>query len=311
MLLPEHPHSATFSVITASLLSYLLLTIALPVAAAVDKKNSPLIKKEPAPLWYQVEVLIFSQGNDYTAESETWRQDITLSYPNNIVELETPTIDDINKKEEENFIFDERKPFPNFSQRDNTSESAFKLLPTEQFTFKKTLKKFSQHPNYKPLFHAAWRQPMVNVKDSPAILIQGGERYNNHYELEGSISISVARYLHVTSNLWLTSFVKNNGQPQQSWPLLPPTPLFNEDQPDPAFATINSEYIPLPLWRNFQLTEELRTPLLQTGHLIERITVLEQSRRMRSKELHYLDHPLFGILVRINPYERPELQENY
>lgn len=29
-------------------------------------------------------------------------------------------------------------------------------------------------------------------------------------------------------------------------------------------------------------------------------------RRMRSGELHYLDHPAFGILVRIDPYEPPE-----
>ncbi|MGV0034771.1 MAG: CsiV family protein [Candidatus Azotimanducaceae bacterium WSBS_2022_MAG_OTU7] len=27
-----------------------------------------------------------------------------------------------------------------------------------------------------------------------------------------------------------------------------------------------------------------------------------QSRRMRSDELHYIDHPLFGIVVRINRF---------
>ncbi|MEM7407978.1 MAG: CsiV family protein [Pseudomonadota bacterium] len=33
--------------------------------------------------------------------------------------------------------------------------------------------------------------------------------------------------------------------------------------------------------------------------------VLRESRRMRSGELHYLDHPLFGMLVRATPYEAP------
>lgn len=28
---------------------------------------------------------------------------------------------------------------------------------------------------------------------------------------------------------------------------------------------------------------------------------LKESRRMRSKELHYLDHPMFGMLVRVKP----------
>ena len=29
---------------------------------------------------------------------------------------------------------------------------------------------------------------------------------------------------------------------------------------------------------------------------------LESERRMRSRELHYIDHPLFGVLVRITPF---------
>lgn len=32
---------------------------------------------------------------------------------------------------------------------------------------------------------------------------------------------------------------------------------------------------------------------------------LTQSRRMRSKEVHYLDHPMIGALIRILPYEHP------
>ncbi len=34
---------------------------------------------------------------------------------------------------------------------------------------------------------------------------------------------------------------------------------------------------------------------------------MRQSRRMRSKELHYLDHPLFGLLVQIIPYDPEEI----
>ena len=33
---------------------------------------------------------------------------------------------------------------------------------------------------------------------------------------------------------------------------------------------------------------------------------LKESRRMRSKELHYFDHPMFGMIVKITPYELPE-----
>jgi hypothetical protein len=33
---------------------------------------------------------------------------------------------------------------------------------------------------------------------------------------------------------------------------------------------------------------------------------LVESRRMRSKEIHYLDHPYFGIIALITRYERPQ-----
>ena len=51
-------------------------------------------------------------------------------------------------------------------------------------------------------------------------------------------------------------------------------------------------------------------PLLWYGSDTEsgqRIWVkIDQNRRMRSEELHYLDHPLFGLLVRITPWKHPE-----
>jgi hypothetical protein len=31
--------------------------------------------------------------------------------------------------------------------------------------------------------------------------------------------------------------------------------------------------------------------------------LLQQRRRMRSGELHYIDHPLLGVVVRIRPLE--------
>jgi hypothetical protein len=35
--------------------------------------------------------------------------------------------------------------------------------------------------------------------------------------------------------------------------------------------------------------------------------VLKAERRMRSGETHYLDHPLFGVVVRLEPLEPEEL----
>lgn len=46
---------------------------------------------------------------------------------------------------------------------------------------------------------------------------------------------------------------------------------------------------------------------LQTGDGPDaRVIRASDRRRMRSGELHYLDHPAFGVLVRIDPYRAPE-----
>ncbi len=58
--------------------------------------------------------------------------------------------------------------------------------------------------------------------------------------------------------------------------------------------------------RYLHLQADLRyaDPLLGPGEGFEPLRVpLRQSRRMRSGELHYLDHPRLGILVRVTPVE--------
>lgn len=52
------------------------------------------------------------------------------------------------------------------------------------------------------------------------------------------------------------------------------------------------------LWLQPASTTESSTP--------DAYALLNQSRRMRSGELHYLDHPLFGLLVRIEKVSYPE-----
>jgi hypothetical protein len=43
--------------------------------------------------------------------------------------------------------------------------------------------------------------------------------------------------------------------------------------------------------------------ILENTEISDEIYPLKNHRRMRSKELHYIDHPLIGILVQINPVE--------
>lgn len=137
---------------------------------------------------------------------------------------------------------------------------------------------------YSLLYHQAWRQMIYGRKTN--IAISGGKTFNGHQELEGSISLSVGQYLRIQSNLWLTQFVPASTQLTaqnltQTWPELPALP-----------DTANNEGEKSP------------------DYLIKRIVKLNQERSMRSNEIHYIDHPLLGIIVKIIPVETSSTKPN-
>lgn len=128
------------------------------------------------------------------------------------------------------------------------------------------------------LFHEAWRQMIYNKKTS--IFISGGKQFNGHQELEGSIDLNVAQYLQLKSNLWFTQFISAQAATTESdgWPELPAVPNSDLSSSEQAMDYVSN-----------------------------RIVKINQQRSMRSGEVHYLDHPLVGIIVKIMPYDAPNL----
>jgi len=153
------------------------------------------------------------------------------------------------------------------------SEGFIPLSPNERLlnTQAATLAKSG---TYTVLFHQAWRQIILSHKTN--IFINGGKTYNGHQELEGSIALNVAQYLKIQTNLWLTQFVPSGTQVTETWPELP----------IPPGATIND-------------TEKTQ------DYVIKRIAKISEQRTMRSNEVHYLDHSLLGVIVKIIPYDMP------
>jgi hypothetical protein len=109
------------------------------------------------------------------------------------------------------------------------------------------------------------------------VLISGGERYGDHHELEGSLSLhfNAGRdRVVIDSDLWLSEFT-TLADPDNEWQL-PPFP-----GPQSAADGEADRYQP------------------------HRVYHFQQSRDMRSNEFHYLDHPALGLVVTVFPYEVP------
>ena len=135
-------------------------------------------------------------------------------------------------------------------------------------------KRINNSSEYNVLFYSAWRQ--AGLKATNAFEININELENAHQSksennITGQLKVVLARYLHFYGKL----------NYQRHSLSQPPTP-------EVTASTENLEgMIPTSI--------RVSTDFPMTIH-----------RRMRSKELHYIDHPLVGILLQINPVEKPK-----
>jgi hypothetical protein len=204
------------------------------------------------------------------------------------------------------------EPLPPILNTGALPELAFVKLPEAKRTLNESKNAIARDRALRVLFHEAWRQPIVSAEDAPAIIISGGNTYGDHAELEGTLRLSVSRYLHLNTNLWHTHFIPNYGQEPEHWPTVPPVPVRvpernaapEELESETAVQVVGEEGD--ALWR-FDLTAPIDdyTNLIDQPFLIQEIITLRQTRRMRSGELHYIDHPRLGLLIKVDPY-KPE-----
>jgi hypothetical protein len=217
------------------------------------------------------------------------------------------------------------------------------------------LRRIARNDKYKILFQKTWQQPGLSRHDSIPVLVQAGKRlplnpgpagqdsltpapithtatvsdpdYDGRlYELEGTLTVSLARYLHVDARLWYTLpekvklVMENNVSHQDSSVSQSEAPLSDEAQADNTALSLTDNDTPI-INTNLPATDaDGLEPLPDTINgttgqptesfsWIYQTAVMDTSRRMRSNELHYLDHPLFGVLIRITPIATGNMSE--
>lgn len=258
---------------------------------------------------YQVEVIIFERlQRNGSNDGEYWPKNIELSYPQNRINLMTPGQEAEHSGATAN---------TGSTVRLNT----FLAPKHKDLNGKKDA--LDKQQGYRILFHQTWLQRLLPPASAPALIIRGGNTYGDHSELEGYISVGLSRYLHFQSHLWLTEFVANFGQPLEHWPNLPTltdsasardtqqrgtdtrsTPgeqkYYDANKGEPGQPRLNQ-------WSPAR--DDAYAAMREAPYLTKSIAVLQQKRKMRSGELHYIDHPKMGILVKIEPRTAEQAQK--
>jgi hypothetical protein len=157
---------------------------------------------------------------------------------------------------------------------DGLIESSQRWQAPEAFQLSREAGRIESRGNGRILFHGRWLQAVPPREQYDPILVTGGQTLRPPLaaqELIGTVGVSLGRYLHFRADLFFHG------------PALGLTP---------ASAVMAGDGTPT-------LTP---TGAVEAGGYM----VLSESRRMRSEELHYLDHPKLGLVVRIDPVRFPD-----
>ncbi|VAW88276.1 hypothetical protein MNBD_GAMMA16-657 [hydrothermal vent metagenome] len=188
-----------------------------------------------------------------------------------------------------------------------TPERPFMLLAETDRSLNNLAAEFNRKSEYKLLYHQAWRQPVAKPGKATAIRTSSLTGNLDHLlgvydlhqeknlslsedhpiilrppelEIDGMITPSLNRYLHLKLQLVYRKRLLIEMTEQETMNSLQDDFLISSLSEDETLIDIES--VETHRYQNFSM---------------------ETKRRMRSKQLHYFDHPLFGVLALITPYE--------
>ncbi len=161
-------------------------------------------------------------------------------------------------------------------------------------------------PGYRLLGHYAWRQPLPAPGQPEHLLITGGEASGDHFELEGYISLSRSRFLHVETTLWLNELLPQGAPPPEDAVLLPPVPKPQLPEPDPppldSGLMLDVAASIAPALEGVPASDEAEPVMVEPQRAVSSI-VLRTTRRLTENAVHYIDHPRLGLILSARPWD--------
>lgn len=235
--------------------------------------------------WYQVEVLVFARSASWSREY--WRLDRSpMLAPENGIHPDEETV--------------LLPPHADPLAHDAAALGAWQLLPSDRLILGDMLGRMVESGDYRVLYHGGWVQPVRERSVALPIYLSGGDEIPL-----ATASDAVLDLAGIEAGLPPLEPVPA----ARSGPDLEPVEApFGEDYMAPATQRELQGMLRLHLARYLHVEPELWFTSVSAEGQRFRVSI-DQSRRMRSGELHYLDHPLFGLLIRLTPHRTEGQQE--
>lgn len=259
--------------------------------------------------WFEVELLLFERNTKIKDIKEHLSSEEILVDTENSISILKP----IRKHvciEGETCLFNKNPTVISKAIFDSQGNN-FQRLDSSHLQLVKQREKLEKHDSFEPVFHMAWRMPVKSPKSAKPIHLFAGDNLalnlqkqqletvslntsdavstelenvqvqvplSDKWAIDGNFKVYLDHYLYIDSQLIIRKEVTEDVK-----------------QPEPvAIEVIDDE-------NGVQIAtqdEQQQTTVVEQQTVIKEI-LFDQNRRLRSEEVHYLDHPLIGIIVQI------------
>ena len=216
---------------------------------------------------YNIEIVIFEDRSDRYLNSEQWP---VIHHPEQTLSSETPKSDADIFANAELEIETKITPAENNNVTHNTSN-----------TLVEHVKKLNRSPRYNVLLHQSWQQ--TGLSNNDAINVKVDTTTESNAENKDVSLFNSDNQISKIDNKEIKSNLKG------------------------TLKLILGRYLHIHtdlLYQRLNKNYSSSSPILHGNRFNE--FEIKSHRRMRSKELHYIDHPLVGILVIVTPIKQPD-----
>ncbi len=146
---------------------------------------------------------------------------------------------------------------------DASGPNAFKRLPPSRYKLGGVNKVLKLSSGYRPVYHVAWQQPELKKSRAKKVHIK-----NPDAKINGTVNLRGGHLLHLDLNI--SYFVD----------------LLTE-----SVTSFTEEVV----FEEGTSSDNVRKEIIMSGTYAQ----MKETRRIKLNELHYFDHPLFGVIMRV------------
>jgi hypothetical protein len=265
----------------AASLTLLLSLLGLPLAVTGQEQDKEKVS------WFQVEVVVFEYTQPDT-DGESWYNNPGLPGQTDSIDLvqgDTPAwlqqpgdrpVENRSVEEGQGPVLPDRIPFL--------------ALPEEAYNLDGVYRILQLASAYRPLLHTSWQQPGREEAQARYVHIEGLR--------------PAAEELAPAADTEATGVVPEEN-PDYSTPEMAFDAILRLRSSLYLHLDVDAAYFPAdPAVLRSGISEE-EAP----AYLFADYVRLQETRRIRLKELHYFDHPLFGVLVQVTRIEEDKSEQ--